>query len=87
MYVFGGFGAAALALGVLAVLFMIYLKLVEGVSMISTPLPVFSAMCVLVGLMSLLMGLVAEIVVRTYFESQSRTSYAVREIVGRLAKP
>ncbi len=36
----------------------------------------------LVGILSILMGLVAEMLVRTYFESQGRSAYLVRELVN-----
>jgi dolichol-phosphate mannosyltransferase len=45
--------------------------------MILTPLPVLAALLVLVGVLSSLMGLLAEILVRTYFESQQRPAYLV----------
>jgi dolichol-phosphate mannosyltransferase len=63
-------------------LLMIWLKFVHGVSMIQTPLPLFSAMTFLVSVQSILMGLVAEIVVRTYFEARDRRVYSVREVIN-----
>ena len=82
IYVFGGFGVFSLVLCVMSTLWMLYLKLVEGISMILTPLPLISAMTFLVSCMSILMGLLAEMLVRTYFESQQRTAYAVRALVN-----
>ena len=82
IYVFGGFGVFSLVLCAISTLWMLYLKLVEGVSMILTPLPLISAMTFLVSCMSILMGLLAEMLVRTYFESQQRTAYAVRALVN-----
>jgi hypothetical protein len=61
---------------------VLYLKYVKGVSMILTPLPLLTALTVLVGFMSLLMGLLAEMLVRTYFESQGRRAYRVRELIN-----
>jgi glycosyltransferase involved in cell wall biosynthesis len=80
IYVFGGFGIFSIAIGALSTVVMIYLKLFEGISMISTPLPLLSAFTMLVGVMSILMGLLAEVMVRTYFESQQRPAYAVRQL-------
>ena len=54
----------------------------EGISMIQTPLPLLAAMTFLVGIISILMGLLAEMVVRTYFESQRRAAYSVRELLN-----
>ena len=82
IYVFGGFGVFSSVLCVMSTLWMLYLKLVEGISMILTPLPLISAMAFLVSCMSILMGLLAEMLVRTYFESQQRTAYAVRALVN-----
>ena len=61
---------------------MLVLKYARGVSMIQTPLPVLSSLLFLVGVMSILMGILAEIMVRTYFESQGRLSYSVRSTLN-----
>jgi len=82
IYVFGGFGVLSIALSVIAFFTMLYWKFVDGTSMILTPLPLFTAMTFLVGVMSVLMGLLAEMVVRTYFESQRRAAYHVRNVLN-----
>ena len=82
IYVFGGFGIFSLLLSALSTLYMLYLKVFEGISMILTPLPIVSTMTFLVGVMSILMGLLAEMLVRTYFESQQRPAYAVRDLIN-----
>ncbi len=82
IYVFGGFGLFSFALAGVAALYMFYLKFAEGVSMIQTPLPLLSAMALLVGVMSVLMGLLAEMLVRVYFESQNRSPYLVRDLTN-----
>jgi hypothetical protein len=80
IYVFGGFGALSLAVSAIAAAVMIGLKIFTGLSMISTPLPLLAAMTFLVGALSILMGLLAEIMVRTYFEAQNRRHYLVRKL-------
>jgi dolichol-phosphate mannosyltransferase len=82
IYVFGGFGLLCIAGGMAAISYALYLKLFEGTSLIQTPLPVLAAMLVLIGFMSVMLGLLAEIMVRTYFESQGRTSYSVRKLIN-----
>ena len=82
IYIFGGFGALWIAVGALSAAYMIYLKIFEHVSMILTPLPTLAAMSVMMGVMSVCIGLVAEIVVRTYFESQGKSIYYVRELIN-----
>lgn len=79
IYVFGGFGALSLLLSAVAFGFMLYYKLTGLKSFIDTPLPLVVVMFMLVGCLSLLLGLVAELTVRTYYESQGKKTYAVRE--------
>jgi glycosyltransferase involved in cell wall biosynthesis len=82
IYIFGGFGLITLAMSFLSAAAMLYLKFIKGLSMILTPLPLLTALTFLVGFMSLLMGLLAEMLVRTYFESQGRSAYRVRETIN-----
>jgi glycosyltransferase involved in cell wall biosynthesis len=82
IYIFGGFAVFSFGLAGLAGLYMLYLKFFEGLSMIQTPLPLLAAMGFLVGVMSLLMGLLAEMLVRIYFESQHRSPYLVRDLTN-----
>jgi dolichol-phosphate mannosyltransferase len=82
IYVFGGLGGIAFLASFVFLGMMIYWKVVDGVSMIDTPMPVLSAVTFLIGLVSILLGLLAEILIRTYFESQGRRTYAVRSVVG-----
>jgi dolichol-phosphate mannosyltransferase len=79
IYVFGGFGLLWLFISFLTLLDIFYLKIFENLSMILTPLPSLAAMAFMMGVMSILIGLLAEIAVRIYFELPSRTSYVTRE--------
>ncbi len=81
IYVFGTFGMIAFAVSLLAGLWAIIRKL-EGESFIKNPLPILSIVMFAVGVQFLLMGLLAEMLVRTYHESQSKPIYAVREKIG-----
>ena len=82
IYIFGGFGILSLIFGAVSSTAMIVLKIVDNISMISTPLPLVTVMAVMTGISSILMGLLAEMLVRTYFESQQRTNYHVRERIN-----
>lgn len=82
IYVFGIFGFVSFLIALLSGLAAIYLKIFEGVSFISTPLPMLTVLTILIGFISVLMGLLAEMLVRIYFESQQRTAYDVRELVN-----
>jgi glycosyltransferase involved in cell wall biosynthesis len=81
IYVFGGFGMFAIACSFIALAWAIGLKIFAGTSLILTPLPLLAAMLFLIGCMSTLLGLLAEIMTRTYFESQGSRPYTVRDQV------
>lgn len=80
IYIFGGCGLASFALSFLALLWALVLKFSGGPTLIQTPLPLFSGIAFLLGFMCVLMGLLAEVLSRTYFESQYRRAYIVREV-------
>ncbi|MGI9107704.1 MAG: glycosyltransferase family 2 protein [Pyrinomonadaceae bacterium] len=82
IYVFGSFGMLAFAISFLAGIWAIFLKFVEGVSFILTPLPILAIVMFAVAVQFFLMGLLAEMQVRTYHESQAKAIYAVRERIG-----
>ena len=82
IYIFGGFGLFALAISFISGAVVLYWKIFKGISMILTPLPLLAALTFLVGFISILMGLLAEMLLRTYFESQGRASYHVRELIN-----
>ncbi|MBK9214748.1 MAG: glycosyltransferase family 2 protein [Chloracidobacterium sp.] len=81
IYVFGTFGMIAFLLALVAGIWAVVLKL-EGVSFILTPLPVITVVMLAISVQFFLMGLLAELLVRTYHESQDKTIYAVRERIG-----
>lgn len=82
IYVFGGFGLAGIGLSFVAGLLALYLKFFEHTSFISTPLPLLVALSFITGVMSILMGLIAEIIMRTYYESQGKQVYLVRDTIN-----
>jgi glycosyltransferase involved in cell wall biosynthesis len=81
IYVFGTFGMLAFFLSVIAGIWAIVLKF-YGTSFILTPLPVITVVMLAISVQFFLMGLLAELSVRTYHESQDKAIYAVREKVG-----
>jgi glycosyltransferase involved in cell wall biosynthesis len=82
IYVFGGFGIVSLLMAVLTFLWMLYYKITGLKDFVQTPLPLVVAMFLLVGCLGVLLGLVAELSVRTYYESQGKRTYAIRSIEG-----
>ena len=71
-----------IAISFLAGIWAMVLKSWKGVSFILTPLPVITVVMLAIGVQFLLMGLLAEMLVRTYHESQAKSIYAVRERIG-----
>src|SRR5437868_2097312 len=84
MYFFGfaAFGLWALAL-VLAAIVIIQKVLPPYVYAHDNPLLLLAVVLVIVGVQFILMGLLAELSIRTYHESQSKAPYVVREIIER----
>lgn len=82
IYVFGGFGLASIAISFAAGLFAVYLKLFEAKAFISTPLPLLVVMAFITGIMSILMGLLSEVIMRTYYEAQHKPAYVIRNTVN-----
>lgn len=82
IYVFGGMGLLMILGAFLAGLYAIYLKYFQGTSFILTPLPLLCVFLLLSGLLSILMGFLAEILTRTYYESQGKPTYQIKEMIG-----
>jgi glycosyltransferase involved in cell wall biosynthesis len=82
IYVFGGFGLISIGIAFVAGVLALYLKFFRDVSFISTPLPLLVALAFITGVMSVLMGLIAEIIMRTYYESQGKQVYLVRDTIN-----
>jgi glycosyltransferase involved in cell wall biosynthesis len=81
IYVFGGMGLLIILGAILSGGYAIYLKLSKGVSFILTPLPLLCVLLLLLGFLSILMGFLAEILTRTYYESQGKPTYQIKELI------
>jgi len=83
MHFFGAIGLAGTTAGSGILGFCLLKKLFTSVDIIQEhgPLMLAGALMLLVGLMMFSTGLIGELVMRTYFESQNRRIYAVREIL------
>lgn len=83
IYLFGGTGALLIVPGLLMLLFLLVRRLALAVSVLASPLFLPSIMLVVLGFQSILMGLIAELLVRTYHESQAKPTYSVRRVQRR----
>jgi glycosyltransferase involved in cell wall biosynthesis len=82
MYVFGGVGLVSFFVSFAAGVTALYFKFFGGKSFIETPLPLLCVLSTLTGVMCFLMGLLAEMIMRTFYESQGKSVYAVRATVN-----
>jgi glycosyltransferase involved in cell wall biosynthesis len=81
IYVFGGFGLLSGFMGFLAGVWAVVLKGFWGTSFSRTPLPLLCVFLGAIGVLSILMGLLAEMMNRTYHESQAKSVYKVARLV------
>lgn len=79
IYLFGGTGVGLISISAALLVFLAVRRLAWGVSVMMSPLFQMSAMFFILGFQSILMGLIAELQVRTYHESQHKPTYTVRE--------
>lgn len=82
MHFFGGIGIVSFLLGVVAALTAIVLKLADVRDFVATPLPVFSALLIIVGVQLTIMGIIAEMIMRVYYESQAKKPYLIKETIN-----
>jgi len=80
IYIFGGFGFINVILSLLSFCLMLYYKFWGAKTFVETPLPQLVVLFFLVGFISILMGFLAEILMRTYYESQGKTVYSIKEM-------
>jgi hypothetical protein len=81
MRLFGGAGMALMGLGILTGLFVLYRRIIWGGVWIS-PMILISSLFITMGVMFVLMGLIAEIIIRTYHESQGKAIYVVKSMMN-----
>jgi glycosyltransferase involved in cell wall biosynthesis len=81
IYVFGGIGLLMILGAFVSGVYAVYLKLFQRVSFILTPLPLLSVLLMMLGFLSILMGFLAEILTRTYYESQGKPTYHIKETI------
>jgi glycosyltransferase involved in cell wall biosynthesis len=83
MHVFGSLGFVALLLGIAFGSYLTFAKYILGEAIGDRPLLIFSVLLTLTGIQLFCFGLLAELLMRTYHESQDRPIYRVREVVNR----
>ena len=82
LYVFGTFGFLAFAVSMIAGVWAVSLKLTDTADFVETPLPLITIVMLAISVQFFLMGLLAELLVRTYHESQDKPIYSIKERIG-----
>jgi dolichol-phosphate mannosyltransferase len=82
LQLFGLAGGGMFLTGFLIELYLTFLKLFMGQQIGNRPLLFLGMLLIITGIMLLGIGLLAELVIRTYYESSGKHIYAIREIVG-----
>lgn len=82
IHFFGGVGFMSIFISLICFLVAIFLKLTGEKDFVETPLPIVTAMFFIVGVLMILMGVIAEILMRTYYETQNLTTYKVKNKVN-----
>jgi len=80
--IFGGLGLLSFVLGIVLAGYLSFVKLALGQDIGSRPLLLLAVLLMLVGVQLISMGLLGELVVRTYYEAQGKRIYAVRELLA-----
>ena len=84
MHVFGLFGLLSFGVGLFLGLYLTVLKLGFGQNIGDRPLLILAVVLLLAGVQLFSFGLLAEVLMRTYHESQGRPIYRVREVIGEM---
>lgn len=82
IYMFGGLGMLCVFLGILASVITLIQKFVYGIWVHRNPMISISIFFLLVGFQFVMMGLLAEIMIRIYYDSQDRPTYWIRETLN-----
>ena len=82
IYLFGGAGGILMIASAIIMFYLFVRRIFFLVAIATSPLLQMSAMFFILGFQSILMGLIAELLVRTYHESQRKPTYTVRTMIN-----
>lgn len=87
IYLFGGTGGLLMAISAVMMIYLLLRRVFFFVGITGSPLFIISAMFFILGFQSMLMGLIAELLVRTYHESQRKPTYTIRTMLNLKQAP
>jgi len=82
IYLFGGAGAVLMVIGAIDLFYLFIRRTFFAVPAFSSPLLQVGVMFFIMGFQSILMGLIAELLARTYHESQQKPTYTIRKAIN-----
>ena len=82
IYLFGGTGGLLIIISGIFMTYLFVRRVFFNIGVVGSPLFQMSAMFFILGFQSMLMGLIAELLVRTYHESQRKPTYVIRTTIN-----
>ena len=82
IYLFGGTGIFLMGASGIILFYLFFRRILAQIPVLDSPLFMLSSMFFILGFQSILMGLIAELLVRTYHEAQHKPTYTVRQVIG-----
>ena len=79
MHLFGGWGIITFIVGFLIDLYLVIYKFATGEDIWGRPLLLLGSILILAGIQFITVGIIAELMMRTYFESQNKKVYRLKE--------
>jgi hypothetical protein len=79
IYLFGGAGAILILISFVMLLSLFIRRIFYEISVVGSPFFQMATMIFIMGFQSILMGLIAELLARTYHESQGKPTYTIRK--------
>ena len=83
MRLFGGTGIGLIGMSFLLLTYLFIRKVFFFIDVLTSPFFQIGVMLLILGFQSILMGLIAELLARTYHESQSKPTYTIRAVLGK----
>jgi glycosyltransferase involved in cell wall biosynthesis len=82
IYIFGGVGIGTIFISTATLLFLAIRRIFFSISVLGSPFFQLSVMFFALGFQTILMGLIAELLMRTYHETLDKPTYSIREVIN-----
>jgi glycosyltransferase involved in cell wall biosynthesis len=87
IYIFGGVGIGTILISAIILIFLAVRRIFFSTSVLGSPFFQISVMFFALGFQTILMGLIAELLMRTYHETQDKPTYTIREVINEKPGP